>query len=76
MGKSIKLKIKSRSLVKQRRQSNINTSYSFSMKKFLLISLSVIFVAATVSACRSSAPHCQAYSKVNKVKADRTEKSI
>ncbi len=48
------------------------------MKKTFIISISVLFIAVSVSSCKSNAPHCQAYSttKIVKEKVDRTERSI
>jgi hypothetical protein len=46
------------------------------MKKALLITVSALFISSLFTACKSNAPHCQAYSKVEKVKADKTEKPL
>jgi hypothetical protein len=50
------------------------------MKKVLIIFISVVFVSATLSSCRSH-ERCAAYGKVNKIEtgksfSDKTEKSI
>jgi hypothetical protein len=50
------------------------------MKKFLVIILSVVFVGASLSSCRSH-ERCAAYGKINKIDSgkkvsDKTEKSI
>lgn len=55
----------------------IFTTHTLSiMKKAFIVALSVLFVSATISACKSSGPHCQAYGAIHKVKADKTERSI
>jgi len=50
------------------------------MKKFLIIFVSVVFVSATFSSCKSH-ERCAAYGKINKIDSgkiisDKTEKSI
>jgi hypothetical protein len=50
------------------------------MKKFYLIVLSIVFVSAAMSSCRSH-ERCAAYGKINKINTgksftDKTEKSI
>jgi hypothetical protein len=45
------------------------------MKKLLLLALPALFISSILCSCSKPA-HCQAYSKVVKVKADKTEKSI
>jgi hypothetical protein len=50
------------------------------MKKVFVITMSVVFVAATLSSCRSH-ERCAAYGKINKIDSgkkisDKTEKSI
>jgi hypothetical protein len=50
------------------------------MKKVLIIFISVVFVSATLSSCRSH-ERCAAYGKVNKIDtgksvSDKTAKSI
>jgi hypothetical protein len=50
------------------------------MKKLFVILLSVVFVGATLSSCRSH-ERCAAYGKINKIDSgkkltDKTEKSI
>jgi len=50
------------------------------MKKVLIIFVSVVFVSATFSSCRSH-ERCAAYGKINKIEtgktfSDKTEKSI
>lgn len=50
------------------------------MKKVLIIFVSVVFVAASLSSCRSH-ERCAAYGKINKIEtgktfSDKTEKSI
>ncbi|MDF2435729.1 MAG: hypothetical protein K0Q95_105 [Bacteroidota bacterium] len=46
------------------------------MKKSFLIACTALFLCSFLFACKSHGPNCQAYSKVIKVKADKTEKSI
>lgn len=46
------------------------------MKKVIIAAAFVVFLGSILTSCKSSAPHCQAYSKADKVKTDRTEKSI
>lgn len=41
------------------------------MKKTFLFAAILLFISFTFSSCRSSEPHCQAYSKAT-VKADKT----
>lgn len=50
------------------------------MKKSFIIIVSVFFLSAVISSCRST-EHCAAYGKINKINsgktiADKTEKSI
>jgi hypothetical protein len=50
------------------------------MKKVLIMFISVVFVSATLSSCRSH-ERCAAYGKINKIEtekafSDKTEKSI
>lgn len=50
------------------------------MKKVLIVFVSVVFVSATLSSCRSH-ERCAAYGKINKIDtgktfSDKTEKSI
>jgi hypothetical protein len=50
------------------------------MKKVLIMFISVVFVSATLSSCRSH-ERCAAYGKINKIEtekviSDKTEKAI
>ncbi len=50
------------------------------MKKFFILVISIVFVSATVSSCKTH-ERCAAYGKINKIDtgksfSDKTEKSI
>ena len=47
------------------------------MKKLIFATAVVILFSTILTSCKSSGPHCQAYSsKVEKVKADKSERPL
>jgi hypothetical protein len=45
------------------------------MKKLILIAAAVLFLGSALTSCKSHT-NCQAYSKVEKVKTDKTQESL
>jgi hypothetical protein len=46
------------------------------MKNLILIVSVIIFSSSILISCRPSRPHCAGLSKIEKVKADKTEKNL
>jgi hypothetical protein len=46
------------------------------MKKLFVIACMVLFLGSMLFSCKSSGTHCQAYSKINKVQSEKTEKAL
>jgi hypothetical protein len=51
------------------------------MKKYFVIALSLVFVTAVMTSCKTHHEHCAAYGKINKIDTgksftNKTEKSI
>ena len=46
------------------------------MKKLFIVASIVLFFGSMLTSCKSSGPHCQAYSKINKVQADKTVRAL
>lgn len=46
------------------------------MKKLFVIASVVMFLGSMLTSCKSSGTHFQAYSKINKVQSEKTEKAL